>query len=58
MVAEVLTSRSGTGEGGLAQFGAIRADRKRGGEGECKNWTFFLNALNVWSLNFDSFREF
>ena len=35
--------------GGLAQFGPIRTDRKRR-EGGCKNWTFFLDIINVWSL--------
>ena len=37
------------GEGGLAQFGPIRTDRKRG-EAGCKNWTFFLDVIYVWSL--------
>ena len=33
----------------LAQFGLIRTDRKRG-EQWCKNWTFFLDVINVGSL--------
>ena len=45
-------------EGGLARFGPIRTDRKRG-EGvvqkldiflRCKTWTFFFDVINVWSL--------
>ena len=30
------------GGGGLAQFGSIRTNRKRGEGGVCKNWTFFM----------------
>ena len=40
----------GWGRWGLAQFGPIRTDRKRGERGY-KNWTFFLDVINVWSLN-------
>ena len=32
-----------------SQFGSIRTDRKRG-EGGRKNWTFFMDVINVWSL--------
>ena len=38
------------GRGGLAQFGPIRTDRKSG-EGECENWTFFMDVINVRSLS-------
>ena len=37
------------GWGVLAQFRPIRTDRKSGRG--CKNWTFFLDVINVWSLN-------
>ena len=40
----------------IAQFGPIRADRKMrdgegggGGGGLCKNWTIFVDVINVWS---------
>ena len=38
----------GVGAGGLTQFEPIQTDRKRG-DG-CKNWTFFMDVINVWSL--------
>ena len=38
------------GAGGLAQFEPIQTDGKRGKGGGCKNWTFFMIIINVWSL--------
>ena len=43
--------RPGVEEGGLALFGPIWTDRKMGEVG-CKNWTFFLDVINVWSLTY------
>ena len=41
-----LTSR---GRESLAQFGSIRTDKKMRDGGGCKNWTFFMDVINVWS---------
>ena len=38
------------GGGGLAQFGPIQTDRKRGREKGTKIGHFFMDVINVWSL--------
>ena len=38
------------GWGHRVQSGPIRTDRKSGEGGVCKNWTFFMDVINVWSL--------
>ena len=36
--------------GGSYPMRAYSERQRKGGGGRCKNWTFFMDVINVWSL--------